>query len=123
MALDVVMFAVLVWAPTGGHPSLEALVLVWTAVLKAVLAPVTVAALAVGLLTGERTTIALGLACAIGETVVPLPSVYRITRFTGFCSTNRQSAARSHAIDERRVRGLESPRYVTPPAATRARSS
>jgi len=73
MALDVVMFAVVVWAPTKGHPTLEALVLVWTAVLKAVLAPAAVAALAIGFATGARTiTVALGLVCAIGETVYSL---------------------------------------------------
>ena len=73
MALDIVMFAVGVWAPTGGHPSLEALVLVWTAVLKAALAPAAVAALAIGFARGEqRMTVALGLVCAIGETVYAL---------------------------------------------------
>jgi len=73
MALDVVMFAVVIWAPTKGHPTLEALILVWTAVLKAALAPAAVAALAIGFATGERAmTIALGLVCAIGETVYAL---------------------------------------------------
>jgi hypothetical protein len=73
MAVDVVMFAVGVWAPTGGHPSLEALVLVSTAVLKAALAPAAVAALAIGLAIGERSmTVALGLVCAIGETLYAL---------------------------------------------------
>src|SRR5262245_14268138 len=55
MALDVVMFVVVVWAPTKGHPTLEALVLVWTAVLKAVLAPAAVAALAISFATGAQT--------------------------------------------------------------------
>ncbi len=73
MALDVVMFAVVVWAPTKGHPTLEALVLVWTAVLKAALAPAAVVVLAIGFATGERAmTIALGLVCAIAETVYAL---------------------------------------------------
>jgi hypothetical protein len=73
MAVDAVMFAVVVWAPTGGHPSLEALALVWTGVLKAVLAPAAVAALAIGFAKGERSiTIALGLVCTIGESVYAL---------------------------------------------------
>lgn len=70
MALDVLSFAVGTLAPSGGHPSLEALVSLWLGVAKIALVPAALLALVVATLRGERVaTIALGTICVIGETL------------------------------------------------------
>ena len=74
MAVDIAFFAIMILAPTGGHPSLEALVLVSTGSLKIVLAPTAILALGVALANGERiSTIALGVTCVVCESVYTLP--------------------------------------------------
>jgi hypothetical protein len=73
MALDVLAFAVLVLAPTGGHPSLEALVSLWLGAGKVLLVPAAILCLVVAVLRGERTTtILLGTMCLIGQTLYTL---------------------------------------------------
>ena len=70
MAVDILSFAILVFAPTGGHPSGEALVLHATGFLKVLLAPAAVAALVLALAHGERIPIVvLGLVAVVSESV------------------------------------------------------
>ncbi|HEX3235221.1 MAG TPA: hypothetical protein VHR41_13555 [Gemmatimonadales bacterium] len=69
MSVEIVLFTVVTFAPTGGHPSFEALGLVWTGVLKVVLAPAAVIALA----NGEKISrIVLGVTCVVCESVYTL---------------------------------------------------
>jgi hypothetical protein len=73
MALDVLAFAVGIFAPTGGHPSLEAVVSLFIGVGKVALVPAAFLCLVVAALRGERaTTIFLGTICLIGETLYTL---------------------------------------------------
>ena len=74
MSVDIVFFAIMSFAPTGGHPSLEALVLLFTGLLKIVLVPTAILALGVALANGERiSTIALGVTCLVCESVYTVP--------------------------------------------------
>jgi hypothetical protein len=73
MSVEIVLFTVVTFAPTGGHPSFEALGLVWTGVLKVVLAPAAVIALGVALANGEKISrIVLGVTCVVCESVYTL---------------------------------------------------
>ena len=73
MALDVLAFAVMILAPTHGHPSLEAVVSFWLGAAKVALVPAALLALVVATLRGERAaTILLGTMCLIGETLYTL---------------------------------------------------
>ena len=73
MALDVVAFAVGIVAPTGGHPSLEAVTSLFVGVGKVALVPAAMVSLVVAALRGERVpTILLGILCLIGQTLYTL---------------------------------------------------
>jgi hypothetical protein len=73
MAVDVLAFAVGILAPTGGHPSLEAVVSVFIGAGKVALVPAALVCLIVAALRGERaTTILLGTLCLIGQTLYTL---------------------------------------------------
>ena len=73
MALDVLAFAVLILAPTHGHPSLESMVSFYLGIGKVVLVPAALLWLVAAALRGERaTTIVLGTVCLIGETLYTL---------------------------------------------------
>lgn len=73
MALDVLAFAVGILAPTGGHPSLEAVASLFIGVGKVALVPAALLSLVVAAFRGERvTTILLGTMCLIGETLYTL---------------------------------------------------
>jgi len=70
MAVDVLAFAIGTFLPTGGHPSLEALLSVFLGFLKVLLIPAGLVALVIASLRGERSvTVILGLICLIGETL------------------------------------------------------
>lgn len=70
MALDVLAFAVGTLAPTGGHPSLEAVFSLFLGAAKVALVPAALLVLVVATLRGERiATIALGTICVIAETL------------------------------------------------------
>lgn len=74
MACDILVFAVGKLAPTGGHPSLEAVVLSFAAILRVVMAPAAVVALCIALRKGERApVIALGVICLICQSVYIVP--------------------------------------------------
>ena len=74
MAWDVLVFVVTTFAPSGGHPSLESLVLYFAALLRVVLAPAAVVALCIALWKGERVlVIALGVVCLICQSVYIVP--------------------------------------------------
>ena len=73
MALDVVAFAVGLLAPTGGHPSLEAVVSLFIGYGKLFLVPAALSALIVAALRGERAVaLLLGTLCLVGETLYTL---------------------------------------------------
>ena len=73
MAIDVLAFAVIILAPTKGHPSLEAVVSFWLGAAKVALVPAALLALVVATLRGERVaTVLLGTLCLIGETLYTL---------------------------------------------------
>ena len=71
MALDVVFFAMMEFAPSGsGHPSLEALGTVYLGLAKLALIPITLLLLIISCLKGERiNVIGLGFLCLIGATL------------------------------------------------------
>ena len=70
MALDIVAFAVGILAPSGGHPSLEAVVSLFIGAAKVAIVPAALIALVVAALRGERaTTVVLGTLCLVGETL------------------------------------------------------
>jgi hypothetical protein len=77
MALDIVFFGIMTFAPTGGHPSLESVVLIFTGLLKVLLVPAALLALGIAFTNDERISIiTLGLICMVCETVyiVPVPN-------------------------------------------------
>lgn len=74
LALDVPFFAIMTFSPSGGHPSLESLVLYFTSLLRIALVPAAVVALCVALWKGERAlVIALGVICLVCESVYTVP--------------------------------------------------
>lgn len=70
MAIDVLAFGAGTFIPTRGHPSLEALVSMALAFVKAVLIWPVLALFVIASFKGERvTTLVLGAVCLIGETL------------------------------------------------------
>ena len=71
MALDVVFFALAVFAPLGsGHPSLESLASFFMAMAKPFLVPVALVLLGIACVKGERMAlVALGFLCVAGESL------------------------------------------------------
>ena len=70
LAIDLLAFAVGILAPTGGHPSLEALVSLWLGVAKVALVPAALLAILVAALRGERVLLVfLATTCLVGETL------------------------------------------------------
>lgn len=68
MALDLVFWAVAVFAPTGGHPSLEGMATLLLGMAKPILVPAAAALLSIGFLRGERFVIvAIGFVCLVAE--------------------------------------------------------
>jgi hypothetical protein len=78
MAVDLVFLAVIAFAPTGGHPSLEAIASLFLGMAKLVLVPVSLVLLSAGFLKGERLiVVATGFVCLLGEAlygIYPLDS-------------------------------------------------
>ena len=74
LALDVLWFVVGKFAPSGGHPSLESLVLYYTALARIVLIPVALGALCVAFAKGERAlVVALGVISLVCSSVYIVP--------------------------------------------------
>ena len=89
MAVDVLAFAVSTFAPTGGHPSLEALVSLALGYVKVLVLPTGLVSLAIATWRGERTTtVVLGLLCLIGETLYTVTMPGHPIRWLGFLRTS-----------------------------------
>ena len=75
MAVDVLVFTIMTVGPTGsGHPSLESLLLYFSAMAKAALVPGALIALCIAFSKGERLgAIALGVICLVCESVYSVP--------------------------------------------------
>src|SRR6202008_3723201 len=70
LALDVLAFAVMILAPSGGDPSPESLVSYGVGLAKVALVPAALAALVGAAWRGERTvTVVLGASCLAVETL------------------------------------------------------
>ena len=68
MALDLVFWAVAVFAPTGGHPSFEGMASLLLGMAKPILVPVAAVLLSIGFVRGERfLTALLGFVCLVAE--------------------------------------------------------
>lgn len=68
MALDLVFWAVAVYAPTGGHPSFEGMATLFLGMAKPILVPVAAVLLSIGFLRGERfLAVVLGFICLVAE--------------------------------------------------------
>ena len=68
MALDLVFFVIMEFAPTGGHPSLEALLSLFLGVAKPLLVLTAIVLLSIAFLRGERfVVVALGFVCLLAE--------------------------------------------------------
>ena len=80
MALDLVFFAIMTFAPTGGHPSFEGLASLALGMLKPILVTVAAVLLSIGLWRGERfLTVALGFVCLAAEALYgfyPIDSLF-----------------------------------------------
>ena len=73
MALDLVFFAVMEFAPTGGHPSFEAMGSLMLGTLKPILVTAAAVLLSIGFRRGERfVVVALGFVCLLGEALYAL---------------------------------------------------
>ncbi|HYN10351.1 MAG TPA: hypothetical protein VES67_23390 [Vicinamibacterales bacterium] len=73
MALDLVFFAIIEFAPTGGHPSYEAMASLLLGLMKPILVTVAAVLLSVGFRRGERfVVVALGFVCLLGEALYGL---------------------------------------------------
>jgi hypothetical protein len=73
MALDLVFFAISVFAPTGGHPSLEAMGALFLGMAKPFLVLASIVLLSVAFLRGERfVVVALGFVCLLAEALFAL---------------------------------------------------
>ena len=73
MALDLVFFAVIEFAPTGGHPSFEAMGSLMLGMLKPILVTAAAVLLSIGFRRGERfVVVALGFVCLLGEALYGL---------------------------------------------------
>lgn len=74
MALDVLVFVITTVAPTGGHPSLESLVLYFSALAKVAMMPAALLSLCIAFSRGEKPiTTALGVICLVCESVYIVP--------------------------------------------------
>jgi len=74
MAMDVLFFTSMTVGPSGGHPSLESLVLYFSAMAKIVVVPAALIALCVAFARGERViVIALGAICLICQSLYSVP--------------------------------------------------
>lgn len=75
MAVDVLFFVIMTVAPTGsGHPSLESLVLYFSALAKVAMVPAALLALCIAFSMGESVvTTALGVICLVCESVYIVP--------------------------------------------------
>jgi hypothetical protein len=68
MSLDILFFILTTFAPTGGHPSFEALASFYLGLMKPFLVLIAVSLLGVGFIRGERAlTVVLGFICLLGE--------------------------------------------------------
>jgi hypothetical protein len=73
MALDLVFFSVMAFAPTGGHPSLEGMGSLLLGMAKPILVPAAAVLLSIGFLRGERfVLVALGFVCLLAEALYGL---------------------------------------------------
>ena len=73
MALDVLAFAIGILAPTGGHPSLEAVASLFIGYAKLFTIPAALAALSLAALRGDRPfALLLGALCLVAQTVYTL---------------------------------------------------
>ena len=74
LALDLLFFAIMTFAPTGGHPSLESLFLYFSSLARIGLVPAAIIALCMALWKGERASvIALGVICLVCQSVYTVP--------------------------------------------------
>lgn len=73
MALDLVFWAVLEFAPTGGHPSYEAMASLLLGMIKPILVTAAAVLLSMAFRRGERfVVVALGFVCLLGEALYGL---------------------------------------------------
>jgi hypothetical protein len=73
MALDLVFFAIGEFAPTGGHPSIEAMGSLFLGLAKPLLVLLSIVLLSVAFLRGERfVLVALGFICLLAEALFAL---------------------------------------------------
>jgi hypothetical protein len=83
MALDLVFFAILEFAPTGGHPSIEAMGSLLLGMAKPFLVLASIVLLSVAFLRGERlVVVALGFICLLAEALFALYPIDFLT--TGY---------------------------------------
>jgi hypothetical protein len=79
MALDLVFFVIAEFAPTGGHPSLEALLSLFLGMAKPLLVLTAIVLLSIAFLRGERfIVVALGFVCLLAELLF---AIYPIDTF------------------------------------------
>ena len=73
MALDLVFWAVLEFAPTGGHPSYEGMASLLLGMIKPILVTAAAVLLSMAFRRGERfVVVALGFVCLLGEALYGL---------------------------------------------------
>jgi hypothetical protein len=73
MALDLVFWVFILYAPSGGHPSLEAMGSLFLGFLKPILVLVAAVLLSMGFLRGERfVVVVLGFICVLAEAIYGL---------------------------------------------------
>ena len=73
MALDLVFFVFMEFAPTGGHPSFEGMASLMLGMLKPILVTIAAVLLSIGYRRGERFIVtALGFVCLLGEALYGL---------------------------------------------------
>jgi hypothetical protein len=73
MALDLVFFAIGEFAPTGGHPSIEAMGSLFLGLAKPFLVLASIVLLSVAFIRGERfVVVALGFICLLAEALFAL---------------------------------------------------
>jgi hypothetical protein len=79
MALDLVFFVVMEFAPTGGHPSIEALGSLFLGMAKPLLVLIAIVLLSIAFVRGERFgVVALGFVCLLAELLF---AIYPIDTF------------------------------------------
>jgi hypothetical protein len=81
MALDLVFFMIGEFAPTGGHPSIEAMGSLFLGLAKPLLVLLSIVLLSVAFLRGERfVVVALGFICLLAEALFALYPIDSLTR-------------------------------------------